>query len=183
MENPSIPVSGHGSSMNRTFIVDDCSEDDIGHWATDEVTGEQGYIDDEKSCFWTWDDIEYAWQSRPFNGRRVRRRKGKCKGKGKGRSERTEEKVDSKEKEEHSLVENKHRTLNGTHTAWMASAPLNLANHPKHVVLDLGSTRSIGSRTALRMFQKDALYHGILAISPFVSANSETEACWESLSS
>ena len=38
MENPSIPVSGHGSSMNRTFIVEDCSEDDNGQWATDEVT-------------------------------------------------------------------------------------------------------------------------------------------------
>ena len=45
VENPSLRVSGHGSSMNRTFIVED------GQWATDEVTSEQGYIDDEKSCF------------------------------------------------------------------------------------------------------------------------------------
>ena len=28
------------------------------------------------------------------------------------------------------------------HTAWMASVPLNLANHPTHVVVDLGCTRS-----------------------------------------
>ena len=56
MENPSLRVSGHGSSMNRTFIVEDCAEDDFGHWATDEVTGEQGYIDDDRSCFSTWDD-------------------------------------------------------------------------------------------------------------------------------
>ena len=47
MENPSLRVSGHGSSMNRTFIVEDCAEDDFGQWATDEATGEQGYIDDE----------------------------------------------------------------------------------------------------------------------------------------
>ena len=59
MENPSLRVSGHGSRMNRTFIVEDCAEDDF-EWATDEVTGEQGYIDDERSCFWTWDDNEYA---------------------------------------------------------------------------------------------------------------------------
>ena len=49
------------------------------------MTGEQGYIDDERSCLWTWDDNEYGWQSRPFNGRQVKRRKGK----GKGRSKRT----------------------------------------------------------------------------------------------
>ena len=42
------------------------SEDEFGQWATDEVTGEQGVVDDEGSCFWTWDDDEYAWQSRPF---------------------------------------------------------------------------------------------------------------------
>ena len=40
-------------------------------------SGEQGYIDDERSCFWIRDDNEYAWQSRPFKGRQVRRRKGK----------------------------------------------------------------------------------------------------------
>ena len=77
MENPSLRVSGYGSSMNRTFIVENCAEDDVAQWATDEVTGEQGYIDDERSCFWTWHDHEYAWQSRPFNGRQVKRRKGK----------------------------------------------------------------------------------------------------------
>ena len=38
------------------------------------------------------------------------------------------------------------------HTAWMESVPLNLAHHPTHVFLDLGCTRSIGSRTAIRRF-------------------------------
>ena len=75
--------------MSRTFIVENYGEDDFGQWATDEVTGEQGYIDDERSCFWTWDDNEYAWQFRPFKGRQVKRRKGKGKGKGKGRSKKT----------------------------------------------------------------------------------------------
>ena len=45
--------------MNRTFIVEDDAEDDFVQWAKNEVTGEQGYIDDERSCFWTWDDNEY----------------------------------------------------------------------------------------------------------------------------
>ena len=49
----------------------------FGQWATDEVTDEQGYIDDERSCFWTWDDTEFVWHSRPFKGRQEERRKGK----------------------------------------------------------------------------------------------------------
>ena len=61
----------------------------LDKWAKDEVTGEQGYVDDERSCFWTWDDTECARQSRPFKGRKVKRRKGKEKGKSKGRSIRT----------------------------------------------------------------------------------------------
>ena len=56
MENPSLRVSGHGGSTNRTFIVEDDPEDEYGQWASDEATGEQGHIDDERSCFWTWDD-------------------------------------------------------------------------------------------------------------------------------
>ena len=43
MENPSLFMSGHGGSTNRTFIVEDYPEDEYGQWATDEVTGEQGY--------------------------------------------------------------------------------------------------------------------------------------------
>ena len=45
-----------------------CCRQLFGQWATDEVTGEQGCIDDESSCFWTWDDTECVWQSRPFKG-------------------------------------------------------------------------------------------------------------------
>ena len=52
--------------------------------AKDEVTGEQGYVDDERSCFWTWDDTECVWQSRPYKGRQLKRRKGKGKGKHQG---------------------------------------------------------------------------------------------------
>ena len=74
MENPSLRVSGHVSSKNRTFIVEDYAENEF------EVTGEQDFVDDERSCFWTWEDTECAWQSRPFKGRQVKRsRKGKRK--------------------------------------------------------------------------------------------------------
>ena len=48
MENPSLRVSGHVNSMNGTFIVEDYAEDEFGQWAKDEVTGEQGHVDDER---------------------------------------------------------------------------------------------------------------------------------------
>ena len=60
IDNPSLRGSGHGGSTNRTFIVENYAEDEFGQWAIDEVTGEQGYIDDEKSCFWTWYVNEYT---------------------------------------------------------------------------------------------------------------------------
>ena len=71
--------------MNMTFIAEDYAENDFGQWAKDEVTGEQGYVDDERSCF----NTECAWQSRPFKGRQVKRRKEKGKGKHKGISKRS----------------------------------------------------------------------------------------------
>ena len=51
MDNPSLRVSGHVNSMNSTSIEEDCAEDEFGQWAKDEMTGEQGYVDDERSCF------------------------------------------------------------------------------------------------------------------------------------
>ena len=44
MENPSLRVNGYGGNTDRTFIAEDLIEDAFGHWATDEVTGEQGYV-------------------------------------------------------------------------------------------------------------------------------------------
>ena len=53
-------------------------------------------------------------------------------------------------------------------TAWMASVRLNLANHPMHVVLDLGCTRSIGSRAAMQKVSETCVvfwhYHRVLPL-------------------
>ena len=103
-ENPSLHVSEHGGSLNRTFVAEDCSEDDFGQWATDEITPEQGYIDDEKLCFWTWDDNECAWQSRSFKSRQLKR----------GRLKKAKERrrADPKGREEHSVAKNLLKILN-----------------------------------------------------------------------
>ena len=47
------------------------------------------------------------------------------------------------------------------HTAWMVATPLNLANRPTPVVLDLGCTRSTRSRAAIERFKKHAWYYGV----------------------
>ena len=82
MENPSLRVIKHNVSTSRTFIAEDLIEDEFGQWATDKATGEQGYVGDEGSCFWTWDNNTYAWQSRPS---RIRKFKKRNKGKGKNK--------------------------------------------------------------------------------------------------
>ena len=64
MENPSLRVNRYGGQTGRKFIVENVIEDEFGQWATDEKTGEQGYVDDEGSCFWTWNNNECAWKSR-----------------------------------------------------------------------------------------------------------------------
>ena len=50
MENPSLRVNQYGiraePSSWKDFI-----EDEFEQWSMDEVTGEQGYVDDEGSCF------------------------------------------------------------------------------------------------------------------------------------
>ena len=84
--------------MNRTSIVEDYAEDDFGQWTKDEVTGEQGYVDDERSCFWTWDGTECVWQSLV----------GAASWKEEKEREKESTKVYPKEAGEHSLAKNKH---------------------------------------------------------------------------
>ena len=87
-----------------SFIVEDYPEDEYGQWAIDEATGEQGYVDDERSCFWTWDDNDYTWQSRKFQDPKSKEEKVK---------EKVKAKVASKELVRHTLVKNKLKTLSG----------------------------------------------------------------------
>ena len=101
VENPSLRVSGHGGSTNRTFIVENYAEDEYGQWATDEATGEQGYIDDERSSFCTWDDNELG-SPESFRIAKLEEEKAK---------EKVKAKVDLKELVKHSLV--KKRTSTG----------------------------------------------------------------------
>ena len=72
MMNPS------GSGGRRAFLVLDEGELEgkFGYWAEDEEALE--------TVFWIWDDNDYYWYQRRFQGRRTRKGKGKRR-KGKGR--------------------------------------------------------------------------------------------------
>ena len=58
----------------------------FGYWAEDEEDGAEGFLDGLDDVFWIWDDNDYSWFQRRFQGRRTRKGKGKGKGrKGKGK--------------------------------------------------------------------------------------------------
>ena len=81
--------------------MEGCAEDEFGRWAADEVTGEHGYVDDERSCFWTWDDTE-GLAVQTTQGPPVEKKE----------KEKESPRVYTKESEEHSLAKNEHKILN-----------------------------------------------------------------------
>ena len=77
-----------GSGGRRAFLV--LEEGDLdgspGYRAEDEEDGAEGFLDALEDVFWIWDDNDYSWFQRRFQGRRTRKGKGKGKGrKGKGK--------------------------------------------------------------------------------------------------
>ena len=86
VDNPMMNPSGSGG--RRAFLV--LEEGDLdgsfGYWAEDEEDGAEGFLDALEDVFWIWDDNDYSWFQRRFQGRRTRKGKGKGKGKRKGKS-------------------------------------------------------------------------------------------------
>ena len=116
MENLPLCVSGHVSSMNRTFIVENYAEDDFGQCAKDDVAGEQGYIDDERSCFWTWGRRWVCLAVQTIQGPSSEKKKGKRNKKRKGSIQ--------KEWNRNSLATNRCKIPNGgqKNFAWWSKA-------------------------------------------------------------
>jgi len=62
----------------------------FGYCAEEKEDGAEGFLDCLEDVFWIWDDSDYSWQQRGFQGRTTRKgkgigRTGKAKGKEKGR--------------------------------------------------------------------------------------------------
>ena len=88
VDNPLMQPTGAGG--RRSFLVLDEGELDgtYGYWAEDEEDGTEGFLDALDDVFWVYDEQNFSWFQRRFQGRRARKGKGKGrrKGKGKGRS-------------------------------------------------------------------------------------------------
>ena len=76
-----------GAGGRRLFLVLDEGELDgtFGYWAEDEEDGREGFLDALDDVFWVYDEQNFFWFQRKFQGRRARKGKGKGRRKGKGK--------------------------------------------------------------------------------------------------
>ena len=85
VDNPMMNPSGSGGRRAFLVIEEGDLDGSFGYWAEDEEDGAEGFLDALEDVFWIWDDNDYSWFQRRFQGRRTRKGKGKGrKGKGKG---------------------------------------------------------------------------------------------------
>ena len=86
VDNPLLAPSGHGG--RKTFLVIDEGylDNQEGYWVEDEEDGAEGFLEADEDTFWVYDEDNYTWFQRRFQGRKMKRGfKGQRKGKGKGR--------------------------------------------------------------------------------------------------
>ena len=81
MENLYLRVSGSCGNAGRIFIAENYLEDEYGLPLTSQLAN-KAMLMMKDHVFRTWDDNEYVRQSRKFQERQVKRRKGNGKGKG-----------------------------------------------------------------------------------------------------
>jgi len=48
-----------------------------GYWAEDDEDGAERFVDALEDVFWVYDDADYTWYQRRFQGRQTSRGKGK----------------------------------------------------------------------------------------------------------
>ena len=86
VDNPMMNPSGSGGRKAFLVLEEGDLDGSFGYWAEDEEDGAEGFLDALEDVFWIWDDNDYSWFQRRFQGRRTRKGKGKGKGrKGKGK--------------------------------------------------------------------------------------------------
>eukprot|EP00439_Symbiodinium_sp_Y106_P051909 s4449_g6.t3 len=86
VDNPLLAPSGHGG--RKTFLVIDEGylDNHEGYWVEDEEDGAEGFLEADEDAFWVYDEENYTWFQRRFQGRKMKRgfKGGLRKGKGKG---------------------------------------------------------------------------------------------------
>ena len=85
VDNPMMQPSA--MTQRRSFLVLDEGELEgtDGYWAEDDEDSAEGFLDALEDVFSVYDDADYTWYQRRFQGRQTRRGKGKGKRKGKGK--------------------------------------------------------------------------------------------------
>ena len=85
VDNPLLAPSGHGGRKTFLVIEEGHLDGSEGYWVEDEDDGAEGFLEADEDAFWIYDEENYSWFQRRFQGRRMKRGfKGRRKGKGKG---------------------------------------------------------------------------------------------------
>ena len=85
VDNPLLAPSGHGGRKTFLVIEEGYLDGSEGYWVEDEDDGAEGFLEADEDAFWIYDEENYSWFQRRFQGRRMKRGfKGRRKGKGKG---------------------------------------------------------------------------------------------------
>ena len=89
VDNPMMQPSGIGQRRSFLVLEEGELEGTGGYWAEDDEDGAEGILDALEDVFWVYDDAEFKWYQRRFQGRQTRRgkRKGRRKGKEKAKEE------------------------------------------------------------------------------------------------
>ena len=85
VDNPMMQPSGIGQRRSFLVLEEGELEGTDGYWAEDDEDGPERFLDAFEDVFWVYDDADYTWYQRRFQGRQTRRGKGKGKRKGKGK--------------------------------------------------------------------------------------------------
>ena len=91
LDRHGVHASSCAKTGPRSFVSISYGELDHyeGHWVCDETTGDEGFLDEHEDIFWMYDEDQCYWMKYPFQGRSLRKGKGKQgKSKGKGASAR-----------------------------------------------------------------------------------------------
>ena len=85
VDNPVMQPSGIGQRRFFLVLEEGELEGTDGYWAEGDEDGAEGFPDALEDVFWVYDDADYTWYQRRFQGRQTRRGKDKVKRKEKGK--------------------------------------------------------------------------------------------------
>eukprot|EP00439_Symbiodinium_sp_Y106_P041681 s6772_g5.t1 len=74
VDNPLLAPSGHGGRKTFLVIEEGYLDGSEGYWVEDEDDGAEGFLETDEDAFSIYDEENYSWFQRRFQGRRMCRR-------------------------------------------------------------------------------------------------------------